>query len=386
LIRFNGKSLGHQLIGLVAAIRSVLSSRQQEGRQTAASIADNAENDSTVTTSNKKRVGDELPNVVKKAPKPLPEPIPQLPANMIGTNILPMIADRTTFNNLRSVSKEIHDCSQTLITNGKITPPWPATSVPVTSRVWSMAFSPDNGLLACGDSDGIVHIWNGSNGSCDLLEGHTHGIFDLAFSPDGSVLATASNDCTAVASNDCTVRLWRLDDSSCRILEGLTEAVSAIAFSPDGLSLASGSCDGSIRFWNVSDGSSTSILRTEEHLGHMFCIAFSPDGKTLASAGDGPIIIWSVSDDGNWSPAIITNEQEGAVLAVAYSPDGRYLASGGADHSVRLWDTFDGSQKYVLEGHTDDVDSVCFSPDGKILASASSDKSVRLWNVEDGNY
>jgi WD40 repeat protein len=296
--------------------------------------------------------------------------------------MLPMIADRTTFNNLMSASKEIYDCSQTLIANGKITPPWPHTSFPVTSSLWSTAFSPSNGLLACGTGNGTIHIWNGGNGSSTQLEGHTAGIQDLAISPSGSLLATASSD--------HMVRLWTLADSSCRILEGHTGEVNAIGFSPEGLSLASGSDDRSIRFWNVSDGRSTLILH-DERLHEVFYVSYSPDGKTLASAGgngdegSGAIIIWSVSDDGDWSPFLFINEQEGVVWSVAYSPDGRYLASGGDLDAMRLWNACDGSLKYVFQGHTRSVLSVCFSPNGKILASGSQDKSVRLWNVEDGS-
>jgi WD40 repeat protein len=276
-----------------------------------------------------------------------------------------------TIMNMGKGTTTINAKAELIIINGSILP----------LIVCSIAFSPSNELLAFGNGNGTVHIWNGSNGSCTQLEGHTAGIKDLAFSPCGSLLSTASTD--------NMVRLWTLADSSCRILEGHGHTVNAIAFSPDGLSLTSGSFDGSTRLWNVGDGSCTSILR-DESLHEVYSVAFSPDGKTLVSAGGnedeetGRIIIWSVSDDGNWSPAIIISEQVGAVYSIVYSPNGRYLASGGDDHSVRLWNTCDGGLKYVFEGHTDYVSSLCFSPNGNIIASGSFDQSVRLWNVSDG--
>jgi hypothetical protein len=124
-----------------------------------------------------------------------------LPPSIYAEHILPMLlADRESFNNLRSTSKEIYNTSHQLITSGKLVPPWPKTSIELSSRVGPLAFSPNGGLLACGCLDGIIRLWNRHVGRYIILEGHTGGIQSLAFSPDSSVLASASED--------HTVQLW----------------------------------------------------------------------------------------------------------------------------------------------------------------------------------
>jgi hypothetical protein len=110
--------------------------------------------------------------------------------------------------------------------------------------------------------------------------------------------------------------------------------VRCLAFSPDGSLLASGSFDKTVRLWSVSDGK---LLHTQEgHTASVLGVAFSPDGKTLASGSvDGTVRLWRVADG---SPIRVLQGHTDFVYAVAFSPDGKTLASGGADNAVRLWD------------------------------------------------
>jgi WD40 repeat protein len=191
------------------------------------------------------------------------------------------------------------------------------------------------------------------------------------FLPTGNFLRLAA------IHHDCTIRLWKLAGSSCRVFEGHTDAVSSVTFSPDGSTLASGSNDKSIRLWNVSEGTCTRTLR-DSRMDKVYSTAWSPDGATIATAeNSGLIYFWDVSNEKNTTRApVIVQGHDGAVTTIVYSREGRYLASGSGDTTVKLWNVANLSCAKVFTGHTDWVQSVCFSPNGKNIASGSYDQNV----------
>ena len=167
-------------------------------------------------------------------------------------------------------------------------------------RVYSVVFSPDGATLASGIGslaksedgtvrlgDGTVRLWDVASGrEIAVLEGHTHWVRSLSFSPDGTTLASSSEN---------SVRLW--DVASGRetaVLEGHTDRVRSVSFSPDGTTLASGSWDETVRLWDVASGRETVIL--EGHTDGVHSLSFSPDGTTLASGSeDGTVLLWDMT-------------------------------------------------------------------------------------------
>ncbi len=168
--------------------------------------------------------------------------------------------------------------------------------------------------------------------------------------------------------------MWDVDSGQQKAsLEGYTNGVRSVAFSPDGTTLASGG--GTVRLWDVDSGQQKASL--EGYTNGVRSVAFSPDGTTLASGGD-TIRLWDV-DSGQQKASLKGHTNR--VRSVAFSPDGTTLASGGG--TVRLWDVGSGQQKAALEGHSDFVHSVAFSLDGRTLASGSRDGTVLLWDTGD---
>jgi uncharacterized protein with WD repeat len=237
--------------------------------------------------------------------------------------------------------------------------------------VRSLAFSPDGSLLASGSYDPVVRLWRVNDGSLfKELVGHTGWVRSIVFSPDGNLLATASDD--------NTVRLWNIPSGDLsKTLNQSVDGTRILAFSPDGSILATSGIDNTIRFWNVFDGK---LLRElTGHTGWVRSLAFSPNGEYLASgAFDATVRLWSVADG---SLLVTRHEHASSVLGLAFSPDGTLLASGSVDKTVRLWSMPSLEPYYLMKDHTDFVYSVAFSPDGRSVASGSVDNTVRVWDV-----
>ncbi len=296
--------------------------------------------------------------------------------------------------------------------------------------ITSVAFSPDGKLLGSGSEDGAVELWNVSNGSlARVLVPHDsmtsrYGVYHLAFSPDGKTFAEVSDydvinfwdvsdgalirklqtenvifdlafspDGMVLAVDARIVELWDLpnEKSICTIRDKIWEEKyllpQSIAFSPDGKLLALGlaynafSTDqGRIEFRNVSDCTLTSWI---DSVGDD--VAFSPDG-TLLAAGSKNINLWKVAD--GTLARVIRLESIGLQefpprwgLKLAFSPDGELITSAKGE-ALKLWRVSNAALVRTWEGHTLPAGDIAFSPDGILLASALG--ITRLLNAADG--
>ena len=196
-----------------------------------------------------------------------------------------------------------------------------------------------------------------------VLTGHTGAVWALAVAPDGTWLASASDD--------DTVRIWDPHTGQTRhTLTGHTGAVRALAVAPDGAWLASAGDDQTVRIWDPHTGQTRHTLTG--HTGEVRALAVAPDGTWLASASDDQTVrIWDPHT--GQTRHTLTGHTSG-VRALAVAPDGTWLASAGDDGTVRIWDPHTGQPRHTLTGHTGGVRALAVAPDGSWLASAGDDE------------
>jgi WD40 repeat protein len=205
-----------------------------------------------------------------------------------------------------------------------------------------------------------------------ILRGHARSLTDVAWSPRGTKLATASLD--------GSVRIWEDPDNHSGVAVVLSVpggSVEAVAWSPDGDRLAVASVDGMIRIWDVSGSRITTTLAVAEL--RPAALAWSPDGSRLAVGGTAGVRVLDLDADGE---TVVLAGHECPVGAVAWSPEGDRLAAGAVDWSVQIWDLDAGGGATQLSGHEGPVGAIAWSPRGDLLATGSDDWSVRIWDVK----
>lgn len=253
------------------------------------------------------------------------------------------------------------------------------------SWVTSVAFSPDDKILAVGIKDGVQLIDVESKAIRRELNTKSGQVRSLAFSPDGKLLLVGSYQ---------RAGLWNRESGELiHDLKGHRAYVTSVAFAPDGSRAATASEDETVRVWSV--GSSIPPLIIKGNGLPAMGVAWSPDGTLLAVAlGDdtrptkqGKVIVC------NSTTGAIENEFElhtKAATGVAFSPDGKFVASTGLDEHVNIYSLADNKPLGFFGGHSRPTNAIVFHPDNETAISISGGRAVgknelKVWEYQSGD-
>ncbi|HEY7311970.1 MAG TPA: sigma-70 family RNA polymerase sigma factor [Gemmataceae bacterium] len=253
--------------------------------------------------------------------------------------------------------------------------------------IFSLAFSPDSKVLAAGEGNVRVSLWDVASGEV-LGRLEAPGTDSLAFLPDGERL---------LASAGGVVHLCDLKDKELRKIEtGRSALRLPLALTPDGKSFAAAAdrditegdgmnryvvrSEGVVSLWDIATGKESRRL---EVLRQVLAITLSPDGKTLAYSQDQDRTI-HLLDVASWKESRRIDLVEGRAFNLAFSPDGKTLAASGRN-DIQLWDTATGRPLLPLAGHAAAVDTTAFTAGGKQLVSTCRETGIaRVWEVSTG--
>jgi len=288
-------------------------------------------------------------------------------------------------------------------------------------RIENLSFSPVNDILAVAGYNKMIKLWSLQQSTVlKTLRGHGYEVMAAAFSPDGSLLATAGGSAPRGGTGDYSIKLWDLKTGrNPGRLAGHKDTVNRLLFNPDSKLLASAGHDTWIKLWDAKnekhlfslrekgrnigawimamdfspdnrwlaadnsrkltiwDLQTQKIVDTVDQADWLSSVKFTPDGKQFATGGGSTIKIWRSNDR-----QLLKTINAGAIgaLELDYSRDGKYLLSGY--YQLALWNPLNGQQILKFPGHQDWIADLHIDAKNRRIISTSADRTIKIWSVD----
>ncbi|HAX80090.1 MAG TPA: hypothetical protein DCY88_30700 [Cyanobacteria bacterium UBA11372] len=237
-------------------------------------------------------------------------------------------------------------------------------------EVRSVSFSPNGKILATASDDNTVRLWSIYGRELKKLSGQNQLFRSVRFSPNGQQIAAISAD--------YTVKLWTVDGTELMTFPGRANEENFMAdlcFSPNGQVIAASGADRTLKLWYL-DGRGVKTLKG--HQDGVWSLSCSPDGQTIVAAEQGGMVkLWRM--DGREIKSFQASPQ--AIFGVSFSPDGKSFVTAGGDTQIKLWN-LEGKEIRKIGKHDNYAIAVRFSPDGQTIASVSPDNTAILWSID----
>ena len=250
--------------------------------------------------------------------------------------------------------------------------------IAVKPQIFDLAYSPDGKLLALAGYQEVRLADPATKQELAKLKGHAGTVRAIAFSRDGKLLAAAGG----LPARSGEVLIWDVEQRKLlHAIHGHADCIYGVAFSPDGQSIATASYDKLVKLFDIA--SEKEIRTYKDHIDAVYAVAFTPDGKRLISgAADRTIKIWNVASG---ERLYTLSEPQDGINTIAVDPTGKYGAAGGLDKSIRIWSLGEkeGTLLHSLIAHEDAILRLAWSPDGSELISSSADRTVKLFRAQD---
>lgn len=258
----------------------------------------------------------------------------------------------------------------------------------------TLAWSPDGATIAIAHYE-IVHLWNISTDEAQIisLEGK---ITSISWDNNSDYLAIAHGPEYGFGieggNGNRRVTIWDVNENDIEtMLQGETHNVWSVNWSPDGTKLATfDSNSGLIRTWSAEAFTPLQTLNVNEANATLAgepsgIVLWSPDSRLMAGTnvqrGEQTYFLWTWDIASSKVSDEFQGRHDGLIHSADWSADGSMIASGGLDHTVKLWDVATGALLETITDSDEMIASVRWSPNGSLLAASSWDGIVRIWHI-----